>query len=81
MSTLTELFTFFGDVIELDFDPWDLTQTLKPARFASSAWFAFIAPITWSGDSSVRALRNLAPALVWLIGLPYHRLFTELQGL
>jgi len=23
----------------------------------------------------------LAPALVWLIGLPYHRLFTEPQGL
>jgi hypothetical protein len=27
MSTLTELFTFFGDVIELDFDQWDLRQT------------------------------------------------------
>lgn len=26
MSTLTELFTFFGDVIELDFDQWDLKQ-------------------------------------------------------
>ena len=26
MSTLTELFTFFGDVIELDFDQWDLRQ-------------------------------------------------------
>ena len=27
MTTLTELFTCFGDVIELDFDSWDLAKT------------------------------------------------------
>jgi hypothetical protein len=27
MTTLTELFTCFGDVIELDFDQWDLVKT------------------------------------------------------
>src|SRR5690606_5883955 len=34
----------------------------KPARLASRAWLALIAPITCSGDSAARAARKRAPA-------------------
>src|SRR5471032_3240556 len=37
-------------------------MALKPARLASKAWLALMAPTTCNGDSSWTALRNAAPA-------------------